>query len=44
MQQWFAGSRRPAQAYQGENTEPINPITDSARVPQSLIASTYHQA
>jgi hypothetical protein len=44
MQQWLAGSRRPDQAYQGENTEPMKPITDTARPPSSAIPSTYHQA
>ncbi len=44
MQQWLAGSRRPDHAYHGEKTEPINPMTETALVPQSLIPSTYHQA
>ena len=44
MQQWFAGSRRPDQAYQGEKTDPTKPITLKARSPPSLIPSTYHHA
>lgn len=44
MQQWFAGSRLPDQAYQGEKTDPMKPMTETALVPQSLIPSTYHQA
>ena len=44
MQQWFDGSRRPDHAYQGENTDPMNPITLTARSPPSLIPSTYHHA
>lgn len=43
MQTWSNGSRRPDQRYQGENTEPMNAITETARVPQSLTPSTYHQ-
>ncbi len=44
MQTWFCGFLRPDQRYQGEKTDPMNPITESARVPSSLIASRYHQA
>jgi hypothetical protein len=44
MQQLFAGSRRPDHPYQGEKTDPMNPIIEIALVPQSLIPSTYHQA
>jgi hypothetical protein len=44
MQQLLAGSRRPDHAYQGEKTDPINPMIEIALVPQSLIPSTYHQA
>ena len=44
MQTWFSGLRRPDHAYQGEKTDPMNPMTLTARVPQSLIPSTYHQA
>ncbi len=44
MQQWFSGAPRPDQAYQGEKTEPMNPMTETARVPSSEIPSTYHQA
>jgi len=44
MQTWFCGFFRPDQRYHGEKTEPMNPITDTARVPQSLSPSTYHQA
>lgn len=44
IQQWLAGSRRPDHAYQGEKTDPMNPMTLSARVPSLLIPSMYHQA
>ena len=44
MQQWFAGSRRPDQRYQGEKTEPMKPIRLIARLPSALTPSTYHQA
>ena len=44
MQQWFSGSRRPDHAYQGEKTEPMNPMTEIALLPSALIPSTYHQA
>ncbi len=44
MQEWFAGSRRPLQAYHGEKTDPMKPMTETARVPSSLTPSTYHQA
>ena len=43
-QQWFCGSRRPDHLYQGEKTEPMKPITESARTPSSATASRYHQA
>jgi hypothetical protein len=44
MQTWFSGLFRPDHLYQGEKTEPMKAMTDSARVPSSLIASMYHQA
>jgi hypothetical protein len=44
MQQWFCGSRLPDHLYQGEKTEPMKPMTLTARVPSSLTPSTYHQA
>lgn len=44
MQQWFAGSLRPDHLYQGENTDPIKPMTETAFVPQWLMPSTYHHA
>ena len=44
MHTWFCGFLRPDQRYHGENTDPMNPIADTARVPQSLSPSTYHQA
>jgi hypothetical protein len=44
MQTWFSGSRRPDQRYQGEKTEPMKAMTETARDPSSLIPSTYHQA
>jgi hypothetical protein len=43
-QQWFCGSRRPDHLYQGEKTEPIKAISETAFVPSSEIPSTYHQA
>lgn len=44
MQTWFSGLFRPDQRYQGEKTDPMKAMTESARVPSSLIASMYHQA
>ena len=44
MQQLSAGLSRPDQWYQGEKTDPMKPITETARVPQSLTPSTYHHA
>lgn len=44
MQTWFCGHLRPDQRYHGENTEPMKPMTETARVPQSLRPSTYHHA
>lgn len=44
MQTWFCGHFRPDQRYQGEKTDPMNPIIEIARAPSSLIPSTYHQA
>jgi hypothetical protein len=44
MQQWSAGLRRPLQPYQGENTEPMKPMTEIARSPSREMPSTYHQA
>ncbi len=44
MQAWFAGSRLPLHLYHGEKTDPMNPMTETARVPSSLTPSTYHQA
>ena len=44
MQQWFAGSPRPDQAYQGEKAEPTKAIAERPRAPSSLTPSTYHQA
>ncbi len=44
MQTWFSGSCLPDQRYQGEKTEPMKAMTDTAREPSSLIPSTYHQA
>jgi hypothetical protein len=44
IQTLFSGSRRPDHLYHGENTDPINAMTEIARVPQSEIPSTYHQA
>lgn len=44
MQQWFCGTLRPDQRYQGEKTDPMKPMTETARVPSSLMPSTYHQA
>ncbi len=44
MQTLLSGARRPDHAYQGEKTEPMKPMTLTARVPSSLIPSTYHQA
>lgn len=43
IQQWFCGSRRPDHRYHGENTDPMNPMTEMAQVPSSLSPSTYHQ-
>lgn len=44
MQTWFLGHCRPDQAYQGEKTDPMKAMTLTARLPSSLIPSTYHQA
>ena len=44
MQQWFSGARRPDHAYQGEKTDPMNPMTLMARLPSVLSPSTYHHA
>ncbi|MDG1341062.1 MAG: hypothetical protein P8P66_13895 [Paracoccaceae bacterium] len=44
MQQWFVGSLRPDHAYQGENTDPMKPMIDTARKPSSLTPSIYHHA
>ena len=44
MQTWFSGARRPDQAYQGENTDPMKAMILMARVPSSLRPSMYHQA
>ena len=44
MQTWFWGFLRPDQRYHGEKTEPIKPMMEMARVPQSLRPSTYHHA
>ena len=45
MQAWFSGSSRPDQRYQGENTEPMNPMTLRPRLRgPSSSASRYHQA
>lgn len=44
MQTWFSGSRRPDHLYQGEKTEPMKAMTETARVPQALIPSIYHHA
>lgn len=38
------GSRRPDQRYHGEKTEPMKAMTETARLPSSLIPSMYHQA
>lgn len=44
MQTWLCGLRRPLQRYQGEKTDPMKAMTETARAPSALIASTYHQA
>ena len=44
MQTWLSGRLRPLQRYQGEKTDPIKAITETAYVPQSLTPSTYHHA
>jgi hypothetical protein len=44
MQQWLAGLCRPDHAYQGEKAEPMNPMTETARLPSSETPSMYHQA
>nr|WP_281260111.1 hypothetical protein [Kandeliimicrobium roseum] len=44
MQQWLAGFLRPLQRYQGEKTEPMKAMTETACVPSSLMPSTYHHA
>ena len=44
MQQWLAGLPRPDHANHGEKTDPMNPMTETARVPSSLTPSTYHHA
>ena len=44
MQQWSAGLRRPLQPYQGEKTEPMKPMTETAWLPSREMPSTYHQA
>ena len=44
MQTWFWGFLRPDQRYHGEKTDPMKPITETARRPQSLRPSTYHHA
>ncbi|MEM9093791.1 MAG: hypothetical protein AAGC62_02290 [Pseudomonadota bacterium] len=44
MQQWFSGRRRPDQRYQGEKTDPMKPMTETARAPSSEMPSTYHHA
>jgi hypothetical protein len=44
MQTWLSGDLRPDQRYHGEKTDPMKAMTDTARLPQSLIPSMYHQA
>lgn len=44
MQQWSAGLRRPLHAYQGEKTDPMKPMTETAYSPSAESPSTYHQA
>jgi len=44
IQTWFCGFFRPDHRYQGEKTDPINPMTETAFVPQLLKPSTYHHA
>lgn len=44
MQTWFSGFLRPDQRYQGEKTDPMKAMTETARLPSLLIPSTYHQA
>jgi hypothetical protein len=44
MQTWFSGRRRPDHLYQGEKTEPMKAMTETARLPSSEMPSTYHQA
>lgn len=44
MQQWLAGVWRPDHAYQGEKTDPMKPMIETARVPSSETPSMYHHA
>jgi hypothetical protein len=44
MQTWLWGRRRPDQRYHGEKTDPMKAMTETARLPSSLMPSTYHQA